>query len=984
MLSTFKIISFMNLVLFISLFSQNQQVLVLDDIEMYPLNQVGGQIVSFDSNASIIINIKTGDEAFDRKGKSIGLDFNVANSNSYCGIASNLGGINLENYNYLSFWIRGTSGLEYIRVQLKNATAQSSVAVWDYLDGGPTTAWQKVVIPLDAFYNLTSLSFLTELVFIFENFQSSINGSPLSSEVCIDDIIVGSYFPGYIKIDHFDDLLKSNAVGGNIGEFSNPPSATSYTSEINCDTFNLKPCALEVHYNNVDVAMFGGEFIILGGGLTGWDPTYKNLSAYDSLHFSVKAAADSLNPGNFKIELKTPSQTHNKRIFNITSDFKNYSIGFNEFSPPITIPEIGEMTVVFERNLQENQIGIVFLDEIEFRDNFYSGADTTSPFKPIDWLYNGNAISNSIEIMDNDELSITFANLNSRLESVRLEYRGDNQNSWQVYERIYVDNNNTITWTLEKSRFPENHILDLKAIAQNHNGKEDTSDIIYLKTAPFNFTLTELFSQSFEVFQLQRNGKGIYRDALRFDGNHFHPSSVANIGMGLVSLCIADAMGWINNAAQLTETTLQSITGNSPNYFPDRNASGFYRHFIDMETGAQAWDSEYSSIDTGILVAGSLFCKNYFSSNTNIAFYTDQLWTSIDWLQVIANPQAGEIYRELNADGTGKPGTITKPFNEYMIVAWLAFLAEQTPGPATELWNRFYADPTVNEVPKSYFEGIELLTDVPGAFLPHFTLQFPYYLCHHFTTNQNYLNYMSNARKADSLWWSQKGIAMDYEWGLGAGSANFGFGYHADAIDNNPACIFSPHIISGFIPVYEEGKDDLLQLLSYGKSVYGLPSGSPEKVLWRQSLNDPCWQAEDIQGVDFSTMLFGLATLPNHLGPNFFSTYNDFDSIIVSIDNDYDKNVSEFRLSQNYPNPFNPSTRIEFTLPRPVHVTLAIYNIKGEKVITLIKQKFNTGSHFVDWEGIDESGTKVSSGVYLYHLQTENGISDTKKLILLK
>lgn len=968
--------------------SQNQSVQCIDNFEHFPTNCLGGD---FSTGGPVFTEVVTNNSAFE--GKTLALHYDVSVTDTFAFYSTDLGGIDFSDYKYLSFWIRGVSGQEYLRIQLKNATLQASVSVWDYLTKGPNTNWQKVVIPLDAFYNLTSLTFLTELVVVFENFQSTTNGSPVVGEVWIDDIVVGTYFPGYIKIDHFDDLLNTNATGGNNGEFSEPPSPTSYTSTINCDTYNVNPCALEFHYNNIGTSVFGGEYFILGGGSTGWDPVYQNLSAYDSLHLTIKAEADSSNPGNFKVELKSPSQTHFKRIFDITTDFNDFSIGFNEFSPPLgSSPQIGQITLVFERNVQEKQSGVIFLDEIEFRNGIYSGVDTTSPSKPTNWLYNGSGIPHSIEIMDNDELSVTFTDFNPRLESVRLEYRGDNESIWHVYDydsvfRKYVNNNNIFSWILTRANLPENDMLDFRAIAQNYNGKEDTSDVIYLKTTPLNFTLTDLFRQSYEVFRLQRNDKGIYRDALRFDGNHFHPASVANIGMGLISLCIADSMGWITDASQLAEITLASITGNNLNYNPDRNATGFYRHFIDMEDGSRAWDSEYSSIDTGILVSGALFCKKYFSSNSTIASFADQLWTTIDWSKAIADPQTGKIYREFNEDGLGDTLKTTQPFNEYIIVAWLAYLAEQVDqisGPATELWNKFYADPISNDVPKSYYEGIELLTDYEGSFLPHFTLQFPYYLCQYFTTNASYIEYMSNARTADSLWWAMMGVGQTYEWGLGAGSANFGFGYHADAIDNNPTLIFSPHIISGFIPVYDEGKNDLLKLLQDGKAVYGLPPASPDKILWRQSLADQYWQAEDIQGVDFSTMLFGLAYLPEHLGSEFFSIYNDFMSILVSIDKNIDKPISRFILYQNYPNPFNPNTRIRFNLPEPNLVTLIIYNISGEKVVTLLNQKMISGSHFVDWFGEDQFGEKVSSGFYFYQLQSDHKVLETKRMLLLK
>lgn len=391
--------------------------------------------------------------------------------------------------------------------------------------------------------------------------------------------------------------------------------------------------------------------------------------------------------------------------------------------------------------------------------------------------------------------------------------------------------------------------------------------------------LDTLFKNSFEYFQLLRNNKGIYRDALRFDGNHFHPASIATIGMGLVSLCIADSMGWIENADSLAELTLYSITGQDTNFFnPDRNLKGYYRHWIDMNNGEQAWNSEYSSIDTGILVACALFCKNYFyrnNSNENIMMYTYNLWESVDWSASIANPQTGGIYRELDLMGNGLANSITLPFNEYMIVAWLAKIQEEENnliGDANELWDNHYEHP--DSLPKIDYNGIPLLTDNPNSYLSNFIVQFTYYICNHFTRHEGYKYYMQNARKADSLWWAIETNTQSFEWGLGAGST-YNFGYHADAIDNNSDFMVSPHIIGGFLPIYEAGKNNLIELYEHSKGIY--ESHYTDTVLWRYSTVDDSYQLSDISGVDYSTMLFGLATLTENLGLDFFATYNSFE-----------------------------------------------------------------------------------------------------------
>lgn len=92
---------------------------------------------------------------------------------------------------------------------------------------------------------------------------------------------------------------------------------------------------------------------------------------------------------------------------------------------------------------------------------------------------------------------------------------------------------------------------------------------------------------------------------------------------------------------------------------------------------------------------------------------------------------------------------------------------------------------------------------------------------------------------------------------------------------------------------------------------------------------------------------------------------------------------SEFVLSQNYPNPFNPSTKIEFTLARSGFVTLKIYDTLGRKVRTLVSEVLSSGYKSVIWDGKNDEGKEVASGVYFYQLKAGD-ISEPKKMLLLK
>jgi flagellar hook assembly protein FlgD len=91
----------------------------------------------------------------------------------------------------------------------------------------------------------------------------------------------------------------------------------------------------------------------------------------------------------------------------------------------------------------------------------------------------------------------------------------------------------------------------------------------------------------------------------------------------------------------------------------------------------------------------------------------------------------------------------------------------------------------------------------------------------------------------------------------------------------------------------------------------------------------------------------------------------------------------ELSLGQNVPNPFNPTTRIGFTLPEASHVNIRIFDVHGRLVATLLDRALPAGAGDVLWNGRDERGAAVSSGVYFYRLSA-SGRQITKKMVLLK
>ncbi|MDP8202468.1 MAG: C25 family cysteine peptidase [Candidatus Tenebribacter burtonii] len=93
--------------------------------------------------------------------------------------------------------------------------------------------------------------------------------------------------------------------------------------------------------------------------------------------------------------------------------------------------------------------------------------------------------------------------------------------------------------------------------------------------------------------------------------------------------------------------------------------------------------------------------------------------------------------------------------------------------------------------------------------------------------------------------------------------------------------------------------------------------------------------------------------------------------------------IENYILRQNYPNPFNPFTRIEYDIPKAGKITIKVYNIKGQYVKTLINEHKELGAYEIYWDGTDDKNRNVSSGVYLYQLES-NSTTKTNKMILIK
>ncbi len=151
--------------------------------------------------------------------------------------------------------------------------------------------------------------------------------------------------------------------------------------------------------------------------------------------------------------------------------------------------------------------------------------------------------------------------------------------------------------------------------------------------------------------------------------------------------------------------------------------------------------------------------------------------------------------------------------------------------------------------------------------------------------------------------------------------------------------------------------------------------------------------------LDYTTgLIVDSVYLDRHLANiRFFETSNGlcltgrvYDTVIVynfQLPVDAPSDIAQipdgYSLSQNFPNPFNPSTTIEFALPHRSAAKVNVYNVLGQRVVTLVDGNLAAGNHSVVWAGVDQDGKAVVSGVYFYRIVTD-GFTATKKMILLQ
>jgi serine protease len=217
----------------------------------------------------------------------------------------------------------------------------------------------------------------------------------------------------------------------------------------------------------------------------------------------------------------------------------------------------------------------------------------------------------------------------------------------------------------------------------------------------------------------------------------------------------------------------------------------------------------------------------------------------------------------------------------------------------------------------------------------------------------------------------------------------------------------SVRIIFGYVDAnnyrYVQGDD-----IGNTWKIYERVSGTnTQRASWSSTISTATWYSVQVTAASTGTVTVkvGTTTLGSYafstvktglVGVGFNRSNSDFDnfcvsSVVSAADGFVEMGEGQtevslpksFTLDQNHPNPFNPTTNITYSLTASADVELVVINVLGQQIRTLVNEYQSAGAHSVVWDGRDQGGNQVASGIYFYRMISDGSV-DTKKMLLMK
>lgn len=466
------------------------------------------------------------------------------------------------------------------------------------------------------------------------------------------------------------------------------------------------------------------------------------------------------------------------------------------------------------------------------------------------------------------------------------------------------------------------------------------------------------------------------------------PCSIASVGFGLSAIAIAVDHGWVSRAGARDRvlTTLRTFwrgpQGSSAT--GKIGYKGFFYHFLDMTGATRTGTSELSTIDTGLLLAGILDAKQYFTGTdaveTEIRALADSVYRRMDWewfrnfnpgLQMEWTPEHGFRgqwggYNEASIMYIQALGSPTYPIG---YTGWQTWMQGYS-------WQKWYDQSYVNFPP------------LFGHQYSHCWIDFRN-IADEYMRNKG-ITYFENSRRATL---AQRAYSIenplhrvgysDTLWGITASDVPGGYAARGAPTAQNDDGTITPTAPISSIPFAPEVVLPVMWNMwnNYRAQLW-------TKYGFRDAFNlsvQPAWWDTDVIGIDQGPIIIMIENYRNQSVWSRFMQNPDIQlglqaaGFMPTVDvRDEPAIAKSTMLFQNYPNPFNGTTTIRYMVPSEGHVRIRVFDLLGREVAIVLDEERPAGLHSVVVDA-----DSFASGVYTYRLEKDN-VSLSKEFILIK
>jgi hypothetical protein len=523
--------------------------------------------------------------------------------------------------------------------------------------------------------------------------------------------------------------------------------------------------------------------------------------------------------------------------------------------------------------------------------------------------------------------------------------------------------------------------------------------------------LDSLQHSAFRYFWHQANpANGLIRDRSQSGS----PCSIASLGFGLSAICIAIDHGWITRSqgAARVHTALNTLwtLPQGPATTGTSGYRGFFYHFLHMNDGLRQWEwnTELSSIDTALLMAGILDCRQYFdgadATETQIRTLATQIYERVEWDWMV-NPSNQAIRHGWRPDGGAGTfiGFDYRGYSEAMILYILA-LGSPTHPPAnpTASWSAWTG--TYNWSTQ-YGQTYVIFPPLFGHQYSHCWVDFRNKRDAFMQTKG--IDYYENSRRAtlaqQAYCIANPGLKpgrpdpAGYHatlWGLTAGDGPNGYTARGAPPPQNDDGTITPTAVIASLPFAPEiCRPTIQNFWDTYKNQPVLPGPCESGATYwgpygfRDGFNlatSPDWFDCDVIGIDQGPIIM---MIENYQSGAVWNRYNQIPAVqlglsragfvsTVGVGDPGMANGAALALTIG-PNPFKSQTRIDFRLATAGHARLSLHDLTGREVARPLDEWRSAGSHSVSFEP-----NGLRNGIYWCRLSTAGGVARTKAVLL--